>query len=230
MDQQNPSDPNQNLTQNSQPTEFEILSRQVAQLTQSMGQMAQMIQQPQQPQIPQQPSYNFNPEDWQDPSKAPVMVAEIVARENAKAMAPMLEFRNQINRQNQYQSIKAGVKSMNQNFARFWQHIEPVLDQTFGSGNVDVNQQLVAYQAQAILGGLFIQNPALLNSTPSAPQMISPSGAPAPSNIPNTPPLRSLDENEEQLRKARGLTHEEYLKLQAGSSMLLSPSSDKGKK
>lgn len=227
MSDQNQNDPNQ--IPQSQPTEFEILSRQVAQLTQSMGQMAQMFQQPQQ-QAPQQPSYNFNPEDWQDPSKAPVMVAEIVARENAKAMAPMLEFRNQINRQNQYQAIKAGVRNMNSNFSRFWNHIEPVLDQTFGSGNVDVNQQLVAYQAQAILGGLFIQNPSLLNSTPSAPQMISPSGATPPSNIPSAPPLRDLDDNEDRLRKERGLTKEQFLQLQAGGSMLLSPSSEKGRK
>jgi hypothetical protein len=220
--------PNPN-PQSAPPTEIEMLSRQVAQLTQSFGQLAQMVQQPQQP-APVQPTYNFNPEDWQDPSKAPVMVAEIVARENAKAMAPMLEFRNQINRQNAYQSIKSIVRNSNANFNRFWQHIEPVLDQTFGSGNVDVNQQLVAYQAQAILGGLFIQNPSLLNSTPSAPQMISPSGANPPSNLPEKPALRPLDENEETLRKARGLTHEQFLQLQAGGSMLLSPSSEKGRK
>lgn len=218
------------------PTEFEILQRQVAQMQQMMGTIANSLQQNQQPvqQVPQRQQYQINPDDWQDPTKAPNLIADIIHRETQQAVAPLMEFRKQYERTNMYQSIKNQVKNSNPMFAKLWAHIEPYLDQTFSAGNVDVNPNIVAYQAQAVIGNLMMTQPHLLNQAPAgnpnAPNMISPSGAPTRQGNQETPKLRELDDNEETLRKARGLTKEQYLQLQAGGSMLLTPASERGKK
>ena len=225
----NPENQNQNQSSPSLPTEFEILQRQVQQMNGTLGQLTEMLNRPA-PVVPVAPSYNIDPDAWADPARAPNVMAGIIQQETQKAIAPLLEFRNQFNRANQYGQIKNQVKNMNPTISKFWAQIEPILDQTFSSGNVDVNPNIVAYQAQAIIGSLAMQNPGMFSAQAQGVPMISPSGAPAPSTLPNTPKLRDLDENEETLRKARGLTQEQFLQLQAGSSMILTPSSQQGKK
>jgi len=222
----------------SQPTELDVLRAQMNQLTQMVGGLTQVIQQNNIPSAPKVPQYNIHPDDWQNPEKAPAAVAEIVRGEVQAAVAPLLELRNKINRQEAYQAAKAQVKAAYPQIARLWNYIEPQLDNSFMQSNVDVNVQMVLYQAQALIGGLAVTNPSLFASAPSAtppsganiPPMIHPSGAEPPNNIPKTPALRELTENEERLRKERGITVEQFLKSQEGSAMILEPSFMRGKK
>jgi len=235
MTSPNPTDPSQISSTNNPPappTELEILQRQVQALTQGFQSFAQQFNQAPAPTQPASPSYNINPDDWNDSSRAPLVVAEIVRKEVEHSMAPMNAFRKSFERQNAYASIKAQVRNSNPQISTFWAQIEPYLDSAFGSGNIDVNAQLVQNQALAILGGLVVQNPGMFaqRTAPNPVSMISPSGSPTPSGAPEPKKLRELDPNEEMLRKARGLTHEQFLLLQDGSGMIVQSAAQRGGK
>lgn len=215
-----------------QATELEILQRQVSALAQGFQNFTAQFQQNSAPPAPAAPSYNINPDDWNDPSRAPLVMADIVRKEVAHSMAPLNEFRKTFERQNAYAAIKHQVKSSNPQIATFWAQIEPYLDQAFGTGNIDVNPQLVQNQALAILGGLVIQNPGMFaqRTAPQPVSMISPSGSPTPAGAPEPKKLRELDANEEMLRKAKGLTHEQFLLLQGDSAMIIKSAAERGGK
>jgi len=204
------------------PTELELLRAQVGQLTGIVQQLA-TSQQPR-PQEPQYQPMQVNPDDWSDPSRAPTIMQEMIRREISQAVAPLDNFRKQFDRTNTYNVIKQQVKNSNPQLARYWNHIEPSLDATFGTGQIDVNPQLVLYQAQATLGSIMLTNPSLLNPTPApATPMIPPSGATPPS-LPNpSQNLRPLSDNEAKIARERGLTHEQYLQMAEGSAIVISP-------
>lgn len=207
------------------PTEIELLRAQVGQLTGLVQQMAANTQQQRQPDVPQYQPMQVHPDDWSDPSRAPSIMQEMIRREISQAVAPLDNFRKQYDRTNTYNIIKQQVRSSNPQISRFWNHIEPALDAVFGTGQIDVNPQIVLYQAQAVLGNIMLTNPSLLQAQPQAPapSMIPPSGA-----TPPTPPnpsqnLRPLTENESRIARERGLTHEQYLQMAEGSAIVITP-------
>lgn len=225
-----PDDQNQNQTPPGQstnlPSEFSALQSQVNQLTQGMTQMMQMMQNNYQ--AAPAPQNVFDPnsiiEDLRDPEKSPYAIAKLIQHETRQALKPVEEMRTQFNRANIYASVKNQVRGMNPMFAKYWQHIEPMLDNTFAAGTIDVNPQIVSFQAQAILGGMLAQNPNLFSQqAPAAAPMITPSGVTPPGMIPAKKELRPLSDNEELLRKQRGLTHEQFLQLQEGGVMIVEP-------
>lgn len=212
------------------PTELDIMRQQLAQLSGAVNQIAQHLSAPAPTPAPEQ-RYNFSHEDLQDPSKLPGIIATIVGTETQRAIAPMNEMQRTFKRQSDYQMVKQQVKNSNPVWTRLWNVIEPQLDQAFSGGNIDVNFQIVSFQVSALIGHIATTNPALLSqhSAPPAP-MIPPSGSPLPSDSnPPAPKLRDLTPDEEIVRKAQGLTQEQYLKLQEGSSMLLKSTPAGGK-
>jgi hypothetical protein len=161
----------------------------------------------------------------------PQMLIDRIQEDMATQIAPINQFRAQFERRSTYESIKSQVKASYPNLARFWNHIEPGLDQTFNSGQVDVNIQMVLYQAQAILGGIALNNPtAFASTTPVGtpptppPSIIPPSGSPPPA--PPTPASRELTPNEKIMAAQKGLTDVQYLALQSGNALVISPRSE----
>lgn len=227
-----PLTPDQQTTfQNSQaplPTEAEVLRQQLAQQSQQIAQLTNVMGQFIQNQTPAQqaPQFSYNADELRDdPSKLVGVVHQMIRHEMQNSIAPLNEFKTSMQRQQQYAMLKQQVKGYHPNLTKFWHLIEPQLDNTFGTGQMDVNPQLVLYQAQSILGNLVLTQPNLLNQQSTPPSMITPSGAPAPS-APTTQ-LRNLTPNEEIIRQQRGWTVEQYLRESDPDVMIITPRAGK---
>lgn len=212
------------------PTEADILRQQLAQqgaqISELTNVMRGFIQQAQTPPPAPAPRFEYNPER---PEELPGVIQRMIQHELQTSVAPLNDFRKTFERANAYAAIKGQVKAGFPHLAKIWHILEPQLDATFSTGNIEVNPQIVAYHAQALFGTAIAQNPALLNApvNPPAP-MIPPSGAPTPSNaVPSTVPLRALTPNEEILRAQRGWTVEQYLQASEGNVMLITPKTGK---
>ena len=212
------------------PTEADILrqhlAQQGAQITELTNVMRGFIQNQSAPPPTPAPTFNYDPDR---PAELPGIIQQMIRHELNQSVAPLNDFRRTFERTNAYAAIKHQVKAGFPHLAKIWHILEPQLDATFSTGNIEVNPQIVAYHAQALFGTAIAQNPALLNAPVNAPPaMIPPSGAPTPSTqIPSAIPLRALTPNEETLRAARGWTVEQYLQASEGNVMLLTPKAGK---
>lgn len=153
----------------------------------------------------------------------PQALIDRIAQQQQQQMAPLLEFRNQYQRQQSYYFNKSTVAKAPQ-FARFWQHIEPQLDAYFAQNpNIDPNVQAISFIASSILGGLAASNPAIFAQQAAPNTQVPPtipSLPPTPSGQPSIP-MRQLTENERRLAAERGMTPEQWLQNAAEGPMVM---------
>lgn len=224
------SDQNQNsptppiLPINAPPSEMEVLRQTVANMQGQIGQLVNTIQSAVSAQTPQAPPPPpaLTAEDFQN---NPQLLIDRINQDIARQVAPLNAANNQFVRANQYTAAKAQVKNANPMFQRFWSQIEPQLDATFASGQIEPHPQIIFYHVQALVGGLALQNPTMFATAPNMQQQpnnfIPPSGSPPPLPQNNAPPLRQLTDNERRIAKERGLSDADYLKLQEGNVMFV---------
>lgn len=159
-----------------------------------------------------------------DPAKdAQIMFQDprtLIREEVTRAVEPLNQFRVQMQRQNNYSALKSQLRSAQPQLNPYWAQIESQLDAAFAGGQVEPTPQSIMFAVNAIVGNIALSGGFNQQQKPPNNSMVPP-------NIPSSPPppptpkpqLRELTEAEHTVRRAAGLTVEQYLANVEGSSI-----------
>ena len=188
---------------NTGPSELSILTDMVRNLTMQVGEIRERHSAP-----PPVEERVYTAEELRE---NPQLVMEGIKRHLDSSIAPIQQFRVQMERNSKYQQIKERIRTSQPHIEKLWDKIVGQLDTAIENSNVDPTMEVVSYHVSALMGSYLMRNPTALSDVAPPSMHLPPSGSPPAPNS-QTPPVRTLTANEETLRQQRGWTVEQYLK------------------